>query len=109
MPRIVSVFLMGTWTCFFKYSFIAMLIQSGGKGGKCGHSVCCLELEIIYVSLSLVFLSCLRFYQIYFPKKKLWHIERNEKRIFRLSKELNLMPHGSSDSSPPRRALSLFL
>lgn len=69
MPR-VSVFLMGTGTCFFKYSFIVMFIQEGGKEEKRVLSVCCFELQT-FVSLSLVLLSCLSFYPIYFPKKKL--------------------------------------
>lgn len=57
MPRVVSVSLMGSWTCFFKHSFVVILIQLGGKGGKCEGSVYCLELEIIYVSLSLILRS----------------------------------------------------
>lgn len=49
----------------------------------CVYSVCCLELETIYISLSSVLLSCLGFYPIYFPPKKSGHIKlKGMKREF---------------------------
>lgn len=80
MPRVVSVSLMGSWTCFFKHSFVVILIQLGGKGGKCEGSVCCLELEIICFFITCFAQSFKFLSNIFFFSRKNYDMLKGMKR-----------------------------